>query len=64
MKKPKKSKLKATRLRGGASMTCPRCDKPSHVVITRRQDGFVVRVRQCVSDRCGKRFTTREHVQP
>lgn len=61
MKKPK-TKTKA-RPRGGASMTCPRCSKPSHVVITRRQkDGIVVRVRECTSARCGERFTTREDV--
>lgn len=35
--------------RGGASYLCPQCGKPSHVVITRREeDGAVRRVRQCL----------------
>jgi hypothetical protein len=55
VKKPKEVKK---RVRGGASHLCPRCEAPSHVIITRRQEGNVYRDRQCTH--CNFVFRTRE----
>lgn len=54
----KKKKLK--RVRGGASVPCPRCDSPTHVVITRRVEGKVTRKRECTH--CGHKFSTVEKI--
>lgn len=53
--KPKKN-MKG-RPRGGASVPCPTCGKDSHVVITRRDDGSVLRKRVCSRNHT---FATRE----
>lgn len=55
------TKKKVKRSRGGASYLCPKCDKPTHVIITRRdEDGAVRRVRQCL--RRGHKFQTVERL--
>ncbi len=51
---------KPKRTRGGASVPCPVCSGPSHVIITRRVEDHVVRKRQC--DRQRHPFTTSERV--
>ena len=57
------------RKRGGASLPCPKCGRPSHVRFTRRQEitcgafsyGFVViRERECLTEECRTRFVTNE----
>lgn len=61
MAKKRKTKRKAQRSRGGASYLCTSCEKPTHVVITRRdEDGSVRRVRECSS--CKHKFQTAERV--
>jgi hypothetical protein len=47
-----------TKKRGGASAPCPKCGANSHVVVTQRQDGDVIRVRKC--KRYGHEFRTKE----
>jgi transcription elongation factor Elf1 len=57
--KKKRKKKVQKRSRGGASYLCPRCQHPSHVVVTRREeDGDIRRYRECGP--CGHKFTTLE----
>jgi hypothetical protein len=55
-----KKKKKTTKQRGGASVLCPRCKSPSHVLTTRRvADHRVARWRQCLKHD-DHRFETEE----
>lgn len=57
---PKKKKPRA---RGGASILCPKCNSPSHVIITKRlEHGLVRRERECLA-RHGHRFFTCETIE-
>jgi hypothetical protein len=56
-RKPKKN-MKG-RKRGGASVPCPECEADSHVIITRREGGVVIRKRACLG-RTSHEFTTTE----
>lgn len=49
-----------SRKRGGASVPCPECGGPTHVVITRRLEDAVKRMRKCTKVRCGHQFSTTE----
>lgn len=56
---PKRRKKMKKRARGGASHPCPKCGKPSHVMVTRRSgEGRVVRTRICLG--CDNVFRTEE----
>jgi hypothetical protein len=58
-----KNKPNTKKRRGGASILCPHCDRPTRVLQTRRKDdGIVRRERLCVS--CSVVFDTNEKHLP
>lgn len=56
------SKVRRKRPRGGASVPCPSCGRPTSVLDTRWKSSAaaVTRLRRCPS--CGAEFQTRERV--
>jgi transcriptional regulator NrdR family protein len=49
---PKKKKK-----RGGASLPCPTCGKDTHVIVTRRGEGKVIRFRGCLKHEAHRFYT-------
>ena len=48
------------RKRGGASVPCPKCGKPTHVRWTKLIEDTVIRERECLAKKCRTRFVTKE----